>query len=129
MSIPVIERKRFMVGKYEIIAHPVPYSAHMLRYTVFVDRKRIGSLLSVPTESDCRFLEKPPIVPPLKIFHLTNRPGRPKKGSRPPAQPESRSPGRRAKSCRPTWPSAWDPHTTASADAKKGTWSLSPFRS
>ena len=73
-----------MVGKYEIIAHPVPYSAHMLRYTVFVDRKRIGSLLSVPTESDCKFLEKPPIVPPLKIFHLTNRPGRPKKGSTPP---------------------------------------------
>jgi hypothetical protein len=91
MSIPVIERKRFMVGKYEIIAHPVPHSAHMLRYTVFVDRKRIGSLLSVPTESDCRFLEKPPIVPPLKIFHLTNRPGRPKKGSRPPVQPESRN--------------------------------------
>jgi len=93
MSIPVIERKRFMVGKYEIIAHPVPYSAHMLRYTVFVDRKRIGSLLSMPTESDCRFLEKPPIVPPLKIFHLTNRPGRPKKGSRPPPTPESRNPG------------------------------------
>jgi hypothetical protein len=92
MSIPVIERKRFMVGKYEIIAHPVPYSAHMLRYTVFVDRKRIGSLLSMPTESDCRFLEKPPVVPPLKIFHLTNRPGRPKKGSRPPPTPESRMP-------------------------------------
>jgi hypothetical protein len=92
MSIPVIERKRFMVGKYEVIAHPVPHSAHMLRYTVFVDRKRIGSLLSVPTESDCRFLEKPPVVPPLKIFHLTNRPGRPKKGSRPPVQPENRAP-------------------------------------
>ena len=92
MSIPVIERRRFMVGKYEVIAHPVPHSAHMLRYTVFVDRKRIGSLLSVPTESDCRFLEKPPIVPPLKIFHLTNRPGRPKKGSRPPVTAESRAP-------------------------------------
>ena len=88
MSIPVIERKRFMVGKYEIIAHPVPYSAHMLRYTVFVDRKRIGSLLSMPTESDCRFLEKPPVVPPLKIFS-SYRPGRPKKGSRPPQPAES----------------------------------------
>jgi len=95
MSIPVVERKRFMVGKYEVIAHPVPHSAHMLRYTVFVDRKRIGSLLSVPTESDCRFLEKPPVVPPLKIFHLTNRPGRPKKGSRPPVQPENRAPAQR----------------------------------
>jgi len=89
MSIPVVERKRFMVGKYEIIAHPVPYSAHMLRYTVFVGGKRIGATVSVPTESDCRFLEKPPIVPPLKIFHLTNRPGRPKKGSRPPQPAES----------------------------------------
>ena len=90
MSIPVVERKRFMVGKYEIIAHPVPYSAHMLRYTVFVGRQRIGSLLSVPTESDCRFLEKPPIVPPLKIYHVTNRPGRPKKGSKPPMQQENK---------------------------------------
>ena len=85
-------RSRFMVGKYEIIAQPISGSAHMLRYTVFVGRQRIGSLLSVPTESDCRFLEKPPIVPPLKIFHLTNRPGRPKKGSRPPPTPESRAP-------------------------------------
>src|SRR5687767_9272287 len=90
MSIPTVERRRFKVGKYDIIAHPIPNSAHMLRYTVFVGGKRIGATLSVPTESDCRFLEKPPIVPPLKIFHLTNRPGRPKKGSRPPVQPESR---------------------------------------
>ena len=93
MSIPTVERRRFKVGKYDIIANPIPNSAHMLRYTVFVGGKRIGATVSVPTESDCRFLEKPPVVPPLKIFHLTNRPGRPKKGSRPPAQPESRSPG------------------------------------
>ena len=89
MSIPVVGRKRFMVGKYEVIAEPMPHSAHMLRYTVFVDKQRIGATVSVPTESDCRFLEKPPVVPPLKIFQLTSRPGRPKKGSRPPQPAES----------------------------------------
>ena len=93
MTLPVGERSRFMVGKYEIIAHPVPYSAHMLRYTVFVDRKRIGSLLSMPTESDCRFLEKPPIVPPLKIFYVTSKPGRPKKSAKPPVPLERDQPG------------------------------------
>ena len=84
MSIPVVGHQRFKVGKYEIVAQPMPNCAHMLRYTVFVGKTRIGALMSVPTESDCRFLESPPAVPPLKIFHLTNRPGRPKKGTRPP---------------------------------------------
>ena len=84
MSIPVVERQRFRVGKYEIVAQPIPNAAHMLRYTVYVGKTRIGAMVSVPTESDCRFLENPPVVPPLKIFHLTNRPGRPKKGTRPP---------------------------------------------
>jgi len=88
MTIPVVEGKRFRVGKYEVIAQPIPYSAHMLRYTVFVDGKRIGALASVPTESDCLFLEKPPAVPPLKIYSIIYRPGRPKKGSRPPATHE-----------------------------------------
>ena len=81
MSIPTVERRRFKVGKYDIIAHPIPNSAHMLRYTVFVGGKRIGATVSVPTESDCRFLEKPPVVPPLKIFQVTYRPGRPKKNA------------------------------------------------
>lgn len=88
MSIPTVERKRFKVGKYDIIAHPIPNSAHMLRYTVFVGTKRVGATVSVPTESDCRFLEKPPVVPPLKIFS-SYRPGRPKKGSRPPVTAEA----------------------------------------
>ena len=52
---------------------------HMLRYTVLLNGKRLGALLSAPTESDCRFLEAPPKVPPLKIFSVTYRPGRPKK--------------------------------------------------
>ena len=41
MSIPPVERRRFKVGKYDIIAHPIPNYAHMLRYTVFVGGKRI----------------------------------------------------------------------------------------
>jgi hypothetical protein len=73
-----------MVGKYEIVAQPIPGAAHMLRYTVFVGKQRIGAMVSRPTESDCRFLEKPPVVPPLKIFQVTHRPGRPKKGATPP---------------------------------------------
>ena len=88
MSIPTVERRRFKVGKYDIIAHPIPNYAHMLRYTVFVGGKRIGATVSVPTESDCRFLEKPPVVPPLKIFS-SYRPGRPKKGTRPQVNPDS----------------------------------------
>jgi len=76
-----------MVGKYEIVAQPIPHSTHMLRYTVFLDGKRIGALASVPAESDCRFLESPPPVPPLKVYSVTYRPGRPKNGSRPPAAP------------------------------------------
>jgi hypothetical protein len=78
MRLPV-ERKRFMVGKYEVIAQPLAHSVHTLRYTVYLQKMRIGSMVSVPTESDCRFLEKPPVVPPLKIFYVTHRPGRPKK--------------------------------------------------
>lgn len=81
MSIPMVEGRRFMVGKYEIIAQPIPHSAHMLRYTVYVGKKRIGALASMPTESDCVFLEKPPVVPPLKIYSVIYRPGRPKKGT------------------------------------------------
>jgi hypothetical protein len=81
MSIPMVEGRRFKVGKYEVVGKPIPESAHMLRYTVFVDGIRIGALASVPTESDCLFLEKPPAVPPLKIYSVIYRPGRPKKGT------------------------------------------------
>ena len=77
------QQRRFMVGAYEIVAQPIAGSAQMLRYTVFLGRKRIGAMASMPTESDCRFLEKPPVVPPVKPFHLFYRPGRPKKGTPP----------------------------------------------
>ena len=79
MSLPVVEGMRFKVGKYDVVAQPIPHSTHMLRYTVFLDGARIGALVSVPGESDCRFLENPPVVPPLKVYQPRGRPGRPKK--------------------------------------------------
>ena len=77
--MPMLERKQYKIGKYDIVAQPAAGSMHMLRYTVLLNGKRLGALLSVPTESDCRFLEAPPKVPPLKIFSVTFRPGRPRK--------------------------------------------------
>lgn len=84
--------KRFRIGKYEIRAQPAGGSAHMLRYSVFLDGKRLGGLLSVPNESDCRFLECPPKVPPLKIFQVTFRPGRPRKGTTRPRDDDAGGP-------------------------------------
>lgn len=90
-------RRRFMVGKYEIVAEPIPHSRQMQRYTVYVGKTRIGAMVSVPSESDCQFLEKPPVVPPLKPFYVTSKPGRPKKSAAPkPAAPlEREQPGYR----------------------------------
>jgi hypothetical protein len=94
VSIPTLEARRFTIGKYEIRARPIPHSAHMLRYTVFAGGKYIGSMASVPSESDCRFLENPPVTPPLVQFKYSHRPGRPKKGApartSPDAPPASR---------------------------------------
>jgi hypothetical protein len=81
-------RSTFMVGKYEIVAQPIPGSAHMLRYTVSLKGTRLGAMASMPTESDCRFLENPPPVPPVKPFQVFYRPGRPKKGTPPRAEAE-----------------------------------------
>jgi hypothetical protein len=92
MSIPMVEGRRFKLGKYEVVGQPIAHSAHMLRYTVFVDGVRIGALASVPTESDCRFLEHPPAVPPLKIYSVIYRPGRPKKGTVRPAAEKALTP-------------------------------------
>ena len=82
MSIPKAERMQFKVGKYDVIAQPMNGSAHMLRYTVRLHGKRLGALASMPTESDCKFMESPPPVPPLKPF-VYYRPGRPNKGAAP----------------------------------------------
>ena len=93
MSLRAAERARFMVGKYEVIAEPIPHSRHMLRYNVYVGKTRIGAMVSVPSESDCQFLEKPPVVPPLKIFYVTSKPGRPKKSAKPAVPLEREQPG------------------------------------
>jgi hypothetical protein len=92
MSIPTLEGRRFSVGKYDIVATPIPGSAHMLRYTVFVSGKRIGATASEPNESDCRFMEAPPVTPPLVPFQYIYRPGRPKKGAPPRASLDAPAP-------------------------------------
>jgi hypothetical protein len=94
LSIPAVESRRFTVGKYDVVAKPIPYSAHMLRYTVFVDGTRIGAMASMPSESDCRFMEKPPVVPPLVPYQAVYRPGRPKKGTPPRAAADAPAPMR-----------------------------------
>ncbi len=86
MTLPAAQRTQFKIGKYDIVAQPAIGSAHMMRYTVLVNGKRIGALLSMPSESDCKFLENPPPVPPLKIYYVTSRPGRPKKNAPPKTQ-------------------------------------------
>jgi hypothetical protein len=73
--------RRFKIGKYDIVAQPAPGSTHMLRYTVLLQGRLLGAQMSVPCESDCRFMESPPVVRPLKIFSVTYRPGRPRKGT------------------------------------------------
>ena len=78
-------RTTFKIGKYDVVGQPIPGSMHMLRYTISADGRRIGTMVSVPSESDCRYLEKPPAVPPLKPCYVTHRPGRPKKGAAPAA--------------------------------------------
>src|SRR4029079_18152115 len=59
MALPSLERKQYRLGKYDIVAQPLLGSAHMLRYTVMLNGKRIGALMSVPNESDCRFMAPP----------------------------------------------------------------------
>ena len=88
MALPAPESRQFKIGKYDIDARPAFGSAQMLRYTVMLKGKRLGVLFSMPSESDCKFLECPPVVPPLKIFYVTSRPGRPKKDAPKPRAPD-----------------------------------------
>jgi len=83
MTIPAVAARRFSVGKYDVVATPIVRSAHMLRYTVFLQGKRIGAMVSMPNESDCRFLEAPPPVPDLVPWKPIYRPGRPRKDAAP----------------------------------------------
>ena len=80
---------RYKLGKYDVVAQPAPGSAHMLRYTILLDGRRLGAQLSVPCESDCRYMESPPAVPPLKVYSVTYRPGRPRKDA---VRPQSDDP-------------------------------------
>src|SRR4030095_17266968 len=82
---PLPAPRRFKIGKYDVVAQPAPGSSHMLRYTVLLQGQRLGAQMSVPCESDCRLMESPPAVPPLKIFSVTYPPGRPRKGTVRPA--------------------------------------------
>ncbi len=76
------ERQQFKVGKYDILAQPAPGSAHMLRYTIMLNGKRLGAMLSMPSESNCRNLESPPVVPPWATTVLGPRsPPWPMKGT------------------------------------------------
>lgn len=56
MTIPSLTGRSFTVGRYFVVATPLAGSAHMLRYTVYLDGKRIGAMASLPNESDCRAL-------------------------------------------------------------------------
>ena len=58
MTIPTLDGRCFMVGKFEIRAAPMAQSAQMLRYTVRMHGKSIGVMASVPSEGDCRSLER-----------------------------------------------------------------------
>lgn len=72
-----------MIGKYEIRTERLPGAAHMQRYRVFSGGRLIGTLISMPSESDCVRFENPVPVPPLKRFQVAHRAGRPKKGAAP----------------------------------------------
>jgi len=71
---------KFMAG---INLQHVPYRGVSVSVPDIIAGRIPVAFLSMPTESDCKFLESPPPVPPLKIFRVTHRPGRPKKN--PPA--------------------------------------------
>lgn len=83
--VDVPRREWFAVGKYRVLSEALPGSMQMRRYSIFSNGRRIGATVSMPTESDCLHLERPPAVPPLKPFFVAYRPGRPKKGATPPA--------------------------------------------
>ena len=94
MTLPAYERRQFKIGKYDIDARPAFGSTQMMCYTVLLKGKRLGALFSMPSESDCRFLESPPKVPPLKVFYVTSRPGRPKKNAPPKTPVPDESPAK-----------------------------------
>jgi len=79
VTVPTIVGRTFTLGKYTIIGRPIPYSAHMLVYSVYVDGRCVGTSASEPNEADCRSLEVPPYVPPSVPWQANFRPNRFKK--------------------------------------------------
>jgi hypothetical protein len=81
VTVPTADGRQFMLGKYEVRAAPIAQSAHMLRYTVYLDGKRIGSMASMPSESDCHSLAHPDTAqdaqPHVPSFQHRVRPPRP----------------------------------------------------
>jgi len=88
----MLERRQLQLGKYDIVAQPASGSMHMLRYTVLLNAKRLGALLSVPDRVGLQILEAPP-KSALKIFSVTFRPGRPRKDASVRMAPRAASPG------------------------------------
>ena len=78
MTIPTVTSRSFAVGRYQVVATPMPGSAQMLRYTIFLDGKRIGAVASLPSESDCNALAQPADVPPPVAWQANYWRGRPK---------------------------------------------------
>jgi len=75
MTIPTVPAGASSVGKYDIIATPIPYSLICLRYAYSSMASASGRRQGLPSESDCKFLESPPVVPPLVPFQYVYRPG------------------------------------------------------
>jgi hypothetical protein len=67
MTIPTLSGRSFAVGRYLVVATPITGSAQMLRYTVFLDGRRIGANVSLPSEADCNALAQPPADLPLPV--------------------------------------------------------------
>jgi len=63
MAPPMLERKQYKIGKYDIVAQPANTPMHMLRYTVMLEGRRLGALLSVPPNRTAASW-KPRGVPP-----------------------------------------------------------------
>jgi len=52
---PPSSRERIQARQYDIVAQPANGSSTCCANTVMLEGRRLGALLSVPTESDCRF--------------------------------------------------------------------------
>lgn len=55
----IAETRIFQVGRYRIVARPLETNPYWALHWIYDRRdKLVGKQLSVPTEDDCRFLER-----------------------------------------------------------------------